>query len=270
MHEAIEQCLGDSDPQAWSAAVRLALEPKAKIAESALRKALDDPAPAARIALLERIAAEAGLKKDLRLLGVVSNSLIDEHGGVCEKALQLIQGQPALVANAAIENGLRELVQSTKTADRQREIARALLATRGRSSAAAGDASERLDLAYFKARVLPIFNHLGEDGQNCMGCHRSHTILKMIPPGKDGEWPAQAVRDNYRMALRVVNLAKPTDSLLLGKPTWEAAEEAEAQNDPDQKSPCRRRAVREKLDASIRRCSTGSMGHDCRAEEERR
>jgi HEAT repeat protein len=232
VHEAIEQCLGDSDPQARCAAVRLALEPKAKVAESALRKALDDPEPAARIALLDRIAAESGLKKDLRLLGVISNSLVDDdHGGVCEKALQLIQSQPVLVANAAIENGLRELVQSAKTADRQREIARALLATRGRSSSGAGDAGERLDIAFFKARVLPIFNHLGEDGQNCMGCHRSHTILKMVPPGKDGEWTIQAVRDNYRAALRVVNLAQPTDSLLLGKPTWEAAEEAEAQND---------------------------------------
>ena len=38
--------LGDADPQARVAAIRLALEPKAKIAESALRKALDDPAPA--------------------------------------------------------------------------------------------------------------------------------------------------------------------------------------------------------------------------------
>ena len=137
VHEAIERGLGDTDPQVRVAAVRLALEPRAKIAESALRKALDDPAPAARIALLERIASEATLKSDLRLLGVVSNSLVDEHGGVCEKALQLIQGQPALVANAAIENGLRELVQSTKTADRQREIAKALLATRGRSSSGA-------------------------------------------------------------------------------------------------------------------------------------
>ena len=94
MREAIEQGLGDADPQARAAAIRLALEPKAKIAESALRKALDDPAPTARIALLERIASEATLKKDLRLLGVVSNSLVDEHAGVCEKALQLIQSQP--------------------------------------------------------------------------------------------------------------------------------------------------------------------------------
>ena len=236
VHEAIERCLGDGDPQARSAAVRLALEPKAKIAESSLRKALDDPAPAVRIALLERIASEAGLNKDLRLLGVVSDSLDDEHGGVCEKALQLIQSQPALVANAAIEDGLRELVQSPKTADRQREIARALLATRGRSSSGAGDATERLDLAYFKAKVLPIFNQIAEDGQNCMGCHRSHTILKMVPPGKDGEWATAAVRDNYRATLRVVNLARPAESLLLGKPTWEAAEEAEAQNDPRKKA----------------------------------
>ena len=45
VHDAIERGLADSDPQARAAAVRLALEPKAKIADSALRKALDDPAP---------------------------------------------------------------------------------------------------------------------------------------------------------------------------------------------------------------------------------
>jgi HEAT repeat protein len=236
VHQAIAQCLSDSDSQAWSAAVRLALEPKAKIAESVLRKALDDPAPAARMALLERIATEGELNKDLRLLGVVSSSLVNEDAGVREKALQLIQGQPALLGNAAIENALREIVESTTAAERQRGIAKALLATRGRSSASAGDSSERLDLAYFQAKVLPVFNRLGEDGQNCVGCHRSHTILKMIPPGKDGAWAAQAVRENYRTALRVVNLARPTESLLLGKPTWEAAEEAEAQNDPTKKA----------------------------------
>ena len=141
-----------------------------------------------------------------------------------------------MVANAAIENGLRELLHSPTASDRQREIAKALLATRGRSSAGGGDAAERLDLAYFKAKVLPIFNRIGEDGQNCMGCHRSHTILKMVPPGKDGQWTAQAVRENYRSALKVVNLASPADSLILGKPTWEAAEEAEAQNDPTKKA----------------------------------
>ncbi len=77
---------------------------------------------------------------------------------------------------------------------------------------------------------------MAEDGQNCMGCHRSHTILRMIPPDKNGEWSPDAVRANYRSALRVVNLARPSESLLLGKPTWEAAEEAEAQKDPTRKA----------------------------------
>jgi hypothetical protein len=83
---------------------------------------------------------------------------------------------------------------------------------------------------------LPIFNRIGDDGQNCVGCHRSHTILKMASPSRDGVWSPEAVRANYRAALRVVNLSSPADSLLLGKPTWEAAEEAEAQTDPSKKA----------------------------------
>ena len=82
-------------------------------------------------------------------------------------------------------------------------------------------------MAYFEAKVLPIFNAMGEDGQNCVGCHRSHTILKMVPPGKDGKWSPESLRANFRATLRVVDLPRPGDSLLLRKPTWEAAEEAE-------------------------------------------
>jgi hypothetical protein len=231
----IKDGLADADPQARVAAIRLALEPKLKIAESALRRALEDSAPGPRIALLERMASESALQLDLRLIGVVSSALVDEHGGVREKALQLIQTHTSLAANAAIEESLSELTRSKRTSDRQREIAKALLGSRGRSSAGS-DTRDRLDLGFFKAKVLPLFNRVGEDGQNCMGCHRSHTILRMVPPGKDGQWSSQDVRANYRAALRVVNLAQPAASLVLQKPTWEAAEEAEAQNDAKRKA----------------------------------
>ena len=77
---------------------------------------------------------------------------------------------------------------------------------------------------------------MGEDGQNCVGCHRSHTILKLSRPARTATGPPNAVRANFRATLRVVNLASPRDSLLLGKPTWEAAEEAEAQSDPTKKA----------------------------------
>jgi hypothetical protein len=58
----------------------------------------------------------------------------------------------------------------------------------------------------------------------------------MVPPGKDGRWSPQAVRANFRAALRVVNLANPARVSCSGKPTWDAAEEAEAQNDPTKKA----------------------------------
>ncbi len=233
--ESIDRGLRDQDAQVRVAAIRLALEPRSKVAESTLRRALEDADPPARIALLDRIGAESQLRNDLRLLGVVSNALVAENDGVREKALQLIQKNPALMANGAIENMLRELARSETASPRHREIARALLGSRGRSSVG-DDTADRLDLAFFQAKVLPIFNRMGEDGQNCMGCHRSHTILKMVSPSKDGDWTPEAVRANYRAALRVVNLARPSDSLILGKPTWEAAEEAEAQTDPTKKA----------------------------------
>jgi hypothetical protein len=227
--------LADPEPVVRVAAVRLALTPKSKVSDKALHKALDDPAPAHRAALLDRMIADKRLRSDLRLLGVVANALADANGGVREKALAVIQASPSLVGNAAIENGLREIAENSATEtnhnDRQRGIAAALLASRGRSSAG-GSAKHRLDLAYFKAKVLPIFNNLGDDGQNCIGCHRSHTVLALIAPGKDGQWSPEAVRANYRAALRVVDLARPVESLIVNKPTWEAADEAEAQNDP--------------------------------------
>jgi HEAT repeat protein len=235
VRRAVLKALGDPDSRVRVAAIILASEPSAAIREASLRQSLDEAPPSARILLLDRIGAEARLRRDLRMLGVVSTGLLSADGGVREKALQLIQKRGELIADAAIEGALRELARDGAAGQRHREVARSLLASRGRSSGGDGT-GDRLDLAYFRARILPIFNRMGEDGQNCMGCHRSHTILRMVPSDKDGDWSPDAVRDNYRSALRVVNLAKPSESLLLGKPTWEAAEEAEAQNDPTRKA----------------------------------
>ena len=233
VRESVRSSLADADVDVRVAAIRLALDRPGLVNEKVLRTALDDPTPEHRIALLTAIAPSKSDAADLRLIGVISDSLVDDNGGVREKALQVIQARPETVANPAIEDGLREVSRSDNA--RQKEIAKALLVSRGRSSV--GDAgADLLDVAYFETNILPIFNAMGEDGQNCMGCHRSHTILTMVPPGKDGRWSPQAVRANFRATLRVINLANPTDSLLLGKPTWDAAEEAEAQNDPTKKA----------------------------------
>lgn len=228
---AIARGLTDADTTTRVAAIRMAIKVKSGDFEKALGKALEDPAPGVRGQLVELIGSERALREDPRMLAVIVGAVSDSQGGVREKALQLIQNQPGLLANAAVENSLRELLRTETASERQREIARSLLATQGRASASAAS-TERLDLAYFQSKVLPIFTRLGEDGQNCLGCHRSHTVLRLHGAGKDGRWTAQAVRENYRSALKVVNLAVPAESLLVKKPTWEAAQEAEAQNDP--------------------------------------
>jgi HEAT repeat protein len=232
---AVLKALADAEGRVRASAILAALEPKARVSESAMRRALDEAPPQARILLLEQTGAQARLRRDLRMLGVVSAALLVPNGGVREKALELVQKHGDLIADAAVEGALRELARDNSAGQRNREVARSLLASRGRSSGGAGT-DDRLDLAYFKTRILPIFNRMGEDGQNCIGCHRSHTILRLVSPDKMGEWSAEAVRANYRSVLHVVNLSSPSASLILGKPTWEAAEEAEAQNDSTRKA----------------------------------
>ncbi len=226
----IREALADPAVSPRLAALRLALDHRGLVPEKALKAALEDATPAHRSALLEAIAGSKPYAADLRLVGVVADSLADADRGVRERALQAIQAHPTLVQNPAVAEALTTLAASDNA--RQRDIATALLKTRGQSSGADASA-EGLDLAFFRARVLPVLATASEDGQSCVGCHRSHTILRLVGPDDSGAWTDDRVRANYRSALRVVNLVNPASSLLLRKPTWESAEEAEAQNDPN-------------------------------------
>ena len=238
---SIRSSLADADVDVRVAAIRLALDRPGLVSDRVLRTALDDPTPEHRIALLAAIAPSKTDAADLRLIGVISDSLVDDNSGVREKALQVIQARPETVANPAIEDGLREVSRSDNA--RQKEIAKALLVSRGKSSVGEAGA-DLLDVAYFEKKVLPIFNAMGEDGQNCMGCHRSHTILTMVPPGKDGRWSPQAVRANFRAALRVVNLANPSREPPARQADLGCRRGGRGAERPDQEGPRRRHPVR--------------------------
>lgn len=225
---AIEDAVTDPDPGARIAAVKLALDHAGLVPDRELRKALEDPTPGHRLALLDLLIKSPNYAKDLRMIGVVSSALLEEDAGVSERALRAVQSSPGLTENPAVAASLREITESENA--RRKELAKSLLASRGRKSSSAAKV-DALDLVYFERKVLPIFAKAGEDGQSCVGCHRSHSILKLIPPDASGRFSPESVRLNYRSALRVVNPADPAASLILGKPTWEAAEEAEAQRD---------------------------------------
>ena len=76
-----------------------------------------------------------------------------------------------------------------------------------------------LDFRYFVAKVEPILSARGPDGKACVFCHASHVIFKLQPPNAQGVFSDQDSEDNYKAAMRVVDISKPADSLILIKPT---------------------------------------------------
>jgi hypothetical protein len=66
------------------------------------------------------------------------------------------------------------------------------------------------DLAFFIQRVEPILQKPGSDGKACVMCHASHAVFKLSATNSE---------QNYRNALKVINVNAPRKSLLLIKPT---------------------------------------------------
>jgi len=76
-----------------------------------------------------------------------------------------------------------------------------------------------LDFRFFESKVEPILAARGPDGLACVFCHSSHVIFKLQPPNAQGVFSDQDSEENYKYAMRVVNVGSPTDSLILIKPT---------------------------------------------------
>lgn len=76
-----------------------------------------------------------------------------------------------------------------------------------------------LDFNYFVTRIEPILATPGPDGKACVFCHASHVIFKLQPPNTAGVFSDQDSEENYKYAMRVVDINSPTQSLILIKPT---------------------------------------------------
>jgi hypothetical protein len=76
-----------------------------------------------------------------------------------------------------------------------------------------------LDFRTFVTRIEPILARPGPDGKACVNCHASHVIFKLQPPNAEGRFSDQDSEDNYKSAMRVVDITQPDKSLMLIKPT---------------------------------------------------
>jgi hypothetical protein len=76
-----------------------------------------------------------------------------------------------------------------------------------------------LDFRYFVTKIEPILAKPGPDGKACVFCHASHVIFKLNPPSADGTFSDQDSVENYKYAMRVVDITNPDKSLIVVKPT---------------------------------------------------
>jgi hypothetical protein len=76
-----------------------------------------------------------------------------------------------------------------------------------------------LDFRFFVTKVEPILAKPGPDGKACVFCHASHVIFKLSPPNSEGIFSDQDSEENYKYAMRVVNISDPQKSLIVIKPT---------------------------------------------------
>ena len=76
-----------------------------------------------------------------------------------------------------------------------------------------------LDFRYFVTKIEPILATPGPDGKACVFCHANHVIFKLQPPNAEGVFSDQASVENYKYAMRVVDITDPNKSLLVIKPT---------------------------------------------------
>ena len=227
IQQRIASALQSSDVDLARAATQLALlSPVLRdlpMIAAALDALLKTPSAAKRKMILDQVNADTPIDDDLRMTGLLADSLEDRDESVRSAALNAVRRVKTLQSNAAIRAGLSKLTKDPN----QRLQGLAVAMYQGQDGGVALDlrAEEMLDYNFFAQRVMPLLNRKGADGAACVNCHTTHTIFKLIEPDKQGNFTEEQLRENYRSALKVVDLANPENSLIIRKPTGDASQE---------------------------------------------
>ncbi len=158
--------------------------------------------------------------EDERLLNLIIGSLGDKNEQLRAAALSAVRRVKGLSAHTAVRSAIAVIAADPN--ERLQEQAIALYEGEARRSAGP---TRTLDYEFFVQRVMPLLAAKGRDGNACVNCHFNHTILKLTPPDAAGRLAESQLRENYASASRVVDRANPENSLILRKPTSDAAQE---------------------------------------------
>lgn len=192
--------LASKDPVIFRAAVELCLEAPRLESFAMIRRRLSLAFRSRdawkREAILKLARQKPGRLQDLRFVSLLSEALRDPDPALGESALELVRSRPELRDLPAIAESLTQLPGEGPAPDLTLP-----------------------SLQFFRDRVLPLLERSGADDKSCFDCHKSHVIFR-LEPAQERAGPEE-VRSFYRSALRVIDLKRPQESLLLLKPTRE-------------------------------------------------
>jgi len=148
----------------------------------------------------------------------VLGSLQDPDANVRAAALDLLRRSKGIEQRPEFHTALERMQNDPNP--RLKIIAQNVLSGKKLSEALADvKPGSVLDFEYFVDKVEPILATTGADGKACVMCHASHVIFRLHPPNAEGQFSPQDSEDNYKYAMRVVDIGDPSHSLMLIKPT---------------------------------------------------
>ncbi|HZS52879.1 MAG TPA: HEAT repeat domain-containing protein [Bryobacteraceae bacterium] len=152
------------------------------------------------------------------VFNAVMASLEDTDANVRAAALDLLRKSKGIEQRSEFRSALQRMQNDPNP--RLQLIARNVLAGKKLGEALADvKPGSILDFNYFVEKIEPILATTGADGKACVMCHASHVIFRLHPPNAEGRFSPQDSEDNYKYAMRVVDINDPSHSLILIKPT---------------------------------------------------
>ncbi len=170
---------------------------------------------------LNRHASALKIKEPLEypiVVDTVLTSLLNPDANVSAAALDTLRKVKGVEQRPDFKTAMYKLQNSTNP--RLKLIATSVLQGKNLSEALRDvQPGAVLDFRYFVSKVEPILAKPGPDGKACVFCHASHVIFKLEPPNAQGVFSDQDSKENYKYAMRVVDITEPDKSLLVIKPT---------------------------------------------------
>ena len=194
----ITRSLRSTNKKIFQAALALCMEsPELKHVPRVYRRfqnLLLSPKLETRTAILDLAISHPKFLKNLVIIGVISEALMDKQSVLSETALSIIRQNKYLKKNPAIVHALTIYPEFESSG------------------------MKLPDYEVFKSQVEPILRLVGEDNKACVNCHGDHPILRLqieqITADRE-----KTIKSHYRSALRVIDLVQPKKSMLLVKPT---------------------------------------------------